>query len=67
MKGVGDALFVTTLNMGFSLLAASLSGECLVLPTIIRTTEEALRAVPRSFREAPLALGATKWQTPDRV
>lgn len=59
----GYALFVTTLNMGFSLLAASLSGACLVLPTIIRTTEEALRAVPRSFREASLALGATKWQT----
>ncbi len=59
----GYALFVTTLNMGFSLLAASLSGACLVLPTIIRTTEEALRAVPRSYREASLALGATKWQT----
>ncbi|NSW50889.1 MAG: phosphate ABC transporter permease PstA [Anaerolineae bacterium] len=59
----GYALFVTTLNMGFSLLAASLAGACLVLPTIIRTTEEAMRAVPRSYREASLALGATKWQT----
>lgn len=59
----GYALFVSALNMGFSLLAASLAGACLVLPTIIRTTEEALRAVPRSYREASLALGATKWQT----
>ena len=59
----GYTLFVTTLQMGFSLLAASLAGACLVLPTIIRTTEEALRTVPRSYREASLALGATKWQT----
>ena len=59
----GYTLFVSAMNMGFSLLAASLAGACLVLPTIIRTTEEALRTVPRSYREASLALGATKWQT----
>ena len=59
----GYTLFVTTMQMGFSLMAASLAGACLVLPTIIRTTEEALRTVPRSYREASLALGATKWQT----
>ncbi|MCD6577228.1 MAG: ABC transporter permease subunit, partial [Anaerolineaceae bacterium] len=36
---------------------------CLILPIIIRTTEEALKTVPRSFREGSLALGTTKWQT----
>ncbi len=59
----GFALFVVTLKFGFSLLSAGLSGACLVLPVIIRTSEEALLAVPRSYREGSLALGATKWQT----
>lgn len=59
----GFALFVVTLEFGFSLLSAGLSGACLVLPVIIRTSEEALLAVPRSYREASLGLGATRWQT----
>lgn len=59
----GFALFVSALKLKFSLLSAGLSGACLVLPVIIRTSEEALLAVPRSFREGSLALGATKWQT----
>lgn len=59
----GFALFVVTLKYGFSLLSAGLSGACLILPVIIRTSEEALLAVPRSYREGSLALGATKWQT----
>ncbi len=59
----GYALFVTALHLGFSLLSASLAGACLILPVIIRTSEEALRAVPRSYREASLALGTTMWQT----
>jgi phosphate transport system permease protein len=59
----GYALFVTTMGFGFSLLSAALAGACLTLPVIIRTTEEALRAVPNSYREGSLALGATKWQT----
>lgn len=59
----GYALFVTTLQFGFSLLSAGLAGACLVLPVLIRTTEEALKAVPRSYREGSLALGATQWQT----
>ncbi|MBU1748388.1 MAG: phosphate ABC transporter permease PstA, partial [Chloroflexi bacterium] len=63
----GYALFVVTLEFGFSLLAAGLAGACMVLPVIIRTTEEALRAVPRSYREGSLALGATQWQTIWRV
>ena len=63
----GYALFVSTLKFGFSLLSASLAGACLVLPTIIRTTEEALLAVPDDYRRGSLALGATKWQTLYRI
>lgn len=59
----GFALFVSYLKLGFSLLSASLSGAALILPTIIRTSEEALLTVPRSYREASLSLGATKWHT----
>jgi phosphate transport system permease protein len=59
----GFAVFVTFLKFKFSLLSAGLSGACMVLPVIIRTTEEALLAVPDSFREGSLGLGATKWQT----
>ncbi|MEA4811212.1 MAG: phosphate ABC transporter permease PstA [Anaerolineaceae bacterium] len=59
----GYALFVTTLKFGVSLLSGALAGACLVLPTIIRTTEEALLAVPAGLREGSMALGATKWQT----
>jgi len=59
----GYALFVSTLKLGFSLLSAALAGACLVLPTIIRTTEEALLTVPDDYRRGSLALGATKWQT----
>ena len=59
----GFALFVSALKLKFSLLSAGLSGACMILPVIIRTSEEALLAVPRSYREASLGLGATKWQT----
>ena len=59
----GFALFVSALKLKFSLLSAGLSGACLILPVIIRTSEEALIAVPRSYREGSLALGATRWQT----
>ena len=59
----GFALFVSALKFGFSLLSAGLAGACLVLPVIIRASEEALLAVPRSYREGSLALGATQWQT----
>jgi phosphate transport system permease protein len=65
----GYALFVSAkaLNFGFSLLSGSLACACLVLPVIIRASEEALRAVPRSYREGSLALGATQWQTVSKV
>ena len=61
----GYALFVSAKALGwsFSLRSAAAAGACLVLPVIIRASEEAIRAVPCSYRHASLALGATKWQT----
>jgi phosphate transport system permease protein len=63
----GMSLFVNTLDWGDSILAGSFTLGLLVLPLVIRTTEEALRAVPRSFRTGSLALGATRLQTLLRV
>ncbi|MDR1225840.1 MAG: phosphate ABC transporter permease PstA [Prevotellaceae bacterium] len=63
----GMALFVNTLGFGDSIIAGSLTLGLLVLPLIIRTTEEALKAIPSSFRTGSLALGATKLQTIRRV
>ncbi len=63
----GMALFVNKLNFGDSILAGSLTLGLLVLPLIIRTSEEALLAVPQSYREGSLALGATKLQTIRRI
>lgn len=62
----GFAFFVILLKPvtgGWSILSASLTGVTMVLPTIVRTAEEALKAVPDSLREGSLALGTTKWQT----
>lgn len=59
----GYALFVAYLRFGFSLLSAGIATASLILPVIIRTAEEALRAVPVDQREASMALGTTKWQT----
>jgi phosphate transport system permease protein len=59
----GFVLFVTTLGMGWSILAGGLTLALMTLPTVIRTSEEALRAVPAAYREVALSLGATKWQT----
>lgn len=59
----GLGLFVLFLKFGTSILAGNLTLACMILPTIIVASEEALRAVPQSFREGSLALGATKWQT----
>lgn len=63
----GMALFVNTLGFGDSILAGSLTLGLLVLPVVIRTTEEALKAIDNSYRNASLALGATKLQTIRRV
>jgi phosphate transport system permease protein len=63
----GMALFVNTLGFGDSILAGSCTLGLLVLPLLIRTTEEALKAVPDSYRTGSLALGAGKLQTICRV
>lgn len=59
----GMALFVNKLGFGDSLLAGSLTLGLLALPLIIRVTEEALKAIPDTYRHGSLALGATKLQT----
>jgi phosphate transport system permease protein len=63
----GMTLFVNTLGFGDSILAGSCTLGLLVLPLIIRTTEEALKAIPDSFRTGSLALGASKLQTIRKV
>ena len=63
----GLGLFVVYLHMGSSILAGSLTLGFLILPTIIGASEEALKAVPQTFREASLALGISKWQTIARI
>lgn len=63
----GLGLFVVFLNFGTSILAASLTLSIMTLPVIISTTEEALRAVPQSFRVVAISLGATRWQAIRRV
>jgi len=55
-------LFVHQFNLGESILAAGLTLALLILPVVIVTTREALRAVPNGLREAAYALGASKWQ-----
>lgn len=59
----GLSLFVVFLDFGSSIIAGSLTLGLLNLPVVIRSTEEALITVPNSYREASIALGATKWQT----
>lgn len=63
----GLGLFVLFLNFGTSILAGSLTLGIMTLPIIISTAEEALRAVPRSFRVVSTSLGGTRWQTIRRV
>ena len=63
----GMALFVNTLGFGDSIIAGSFTLALLVLPIVIRTTEEALRRIDNSYRLGSLALGATKLQTIRRV
>lgn len=59
----GAVFFVTTLKLGMSIISASLTLTIIVLPVIIRTTEESLKTVPHAYREGSLALGNTKLQT----
>ncbi len=60
---LGLGLFVRYMHLGRSVLAGALTLALLILPVIIMSTREALRAVPSSVREGSFALGATKWQT----
>ena len=63
----GFLFFVNILHFGFGLLSGCLTLTLMILPTIVRTSEEALKSVPRDLREGSLALGATKLQTIARV
>lgn len=63
----GFALFVMALHFNFSILSGALTLVCLLLPTMIRTSEEAIKSVPYAHREAALALGTTRWQMISRV
>jgi len=63
----GFAFFVLYLNFGFSLVAGQITLAFMIIPTILRTTEEALRSVPQAIREGSYAVGATRWQTIRRV
>ena len=63
----GMLIFANTLKLGMSILSGGLTLMILLLPTMMRTTEEALKAVPMSYREASYGLGANKIQTLSKV
>src|SRR4030042_1832514 len=63
----GFVFFVVVLRMGFSIISGALTLAIMVLPTIIRTSEEAIRAVPNVYREVSYGLGSTRWQMITRV
>lgn len=60
---LGLAIFVRTLDMGRSIIAGAMTMALLILPMVIIVSQEALKAVPSSYREGSIALGATEWQT----
>lgn len=63
----GFILFVTKLKFGWSIVSGSLTLAFMILPTIIRTSEEAIKSVPPVYRTVSFSLGGTKWQTVTRV
>ena len=63
----GFIFFVIYLKLGWSILSGGLTLAVMILPTIIRTSEEAIRCVPSLYREVGFSLGGTKWQTITRV
>jgi phosphate transport system permease protein len=63
----GFVFFVITLGLGLSVISGALTLALMVLPTIIRTSEEAMRAVPKAYREVSYGLGSTRWQMVTRV
>ena len=64
---LGLTIFVRILDLGKSILAAGFTMSLLILPVVIVTSQEAIRAVPKELREASYGMGATKWQTIVRV
>lgn len=64
---LGLAMFVRALALGNSVLAAGLTLALMILPVIVVASQEAIRAVPASVREASIGMGATKWQTVSRI
>ena len=64
---LGLAMFVRALALGNSVLAAGLTLALMILPVIVVSAQEAIRAVPESVREASVGMGATKWQTVSRI
>jgi phosphate transport system permease protein len=63
----GFVFFVIRLNMGWSILSGGLTLAAMILPTVISTAEEAIKAIPYSYREVSYSLGGTRWQTVTRV
>jgi phosphate transport system permease protein len=63
----GFVFFVIKLNMGWSILSGGLTLAAMILPTVISTAEESIKAVPYSYREVSCSLGGTRWQTVTRV
>jgi phosphate transport system permease protein len=63
----GLAFFVSKLGLGISILSGSLTLALIIMPTIISASEEALKQIPLSYREASYALGASHWQTVFKV
>jgi phosphate transport system permease protein len=63
----GYIFFVITLGFGWSILSGGLTLAVMILPTIIRTSEEAIRSVPKTYRDVSFSLGATRWQTVKKV
>jgi phosphate transport system permease protein len=63
----GFVFFVLYLDLGWSIISGSLTLAIMILPTITRTAQEAILAVPREYRENSLALGASRWQTVSRI
>lgn len=59
----GFLFFVIGLGMGWSIISGALTLAAMILPTIVRTSEEAIRAVPDEYREISFALGGSRWQT----
>jgi phosphate transport system permease protein len=63
----GFIFFVIYLDLGWSILSGGLTLAIMILPTMIRTAEEAIRSVPNAYREVSFSLGGTKWQTITRA